>query len=173
NGETNIIGKIIQLNGSKVTVVGVMPPDIRFLPSPQSAHLPNYDVNAQIDYWLPDSPRLAKPKASYWNIVGRLRDGATLTQAQAELTAIASRQAQADHDFEGLTAKAEMLAASMNREARRLLLPLSGAVIFVFLIACGNVAGLLLARGLQRQQEYAVRCALGAGRLQLFRQALT
>jgi putative ABC transport system permease protein len=173
NGETNIIGQIIQLNASQVTVVGVMPPDIRFLPSPQNAHLPNYDANARIDYWLPDSADLAKPKASNWNVAGRLRDGATLIQAQTELTAIAARQAQADHDFEGLTAKAELLTVTMNREARRLLLPLSGAVLCVFLIACGNVAGLLLARGLQRQQEYAVRCALGAGRGQLFRQTLT
>ena len=60
----------------------------------------------------------------------------------------------------------------MNREGRRLLMPVAGAVALVFLIACGNAAGLLLARGLQRQHEYAVRAALGARRLQLCRPIL-
>jgi putative ABC transport system permease protein len=175
NGESNIIGRTIQLGVDKkeVTVVGVMPPDIRFLPSPQYANEPNYNPDAQVEYWTPDSPDPAKSRETSWNVVGRLRDGVTLTQAQAELTAIAARQAKDDRDLDGITANAELLTTSINREAQRLLLPLAGAVGFVFVIACVNVAGLLLARSFRRQPEYAVRCALGAGRGQVFRQALT
>jgi len=175
NGDPNILGQTVRItrHESPLTIVGVMPPGMRFLPSPTYAHSPNYDVNARVDYWLPATVKEAKPKQTTWSVVGRLRDGATLAQARAELTTIALRQGQADHDFEGITAKAQLLTVELNRDGRRLLLPLLGAVMLVFLIACGNVGGLLLARGLQRQQEYAVRCALGAQRMQLFRQVFT
>ncbi len=173
NGEPNIIGHTIQIGSDKVTVVGVMPPGIRFLPAPQYANEPDYNADAPVDYWAPDSPDPAKSRETFWSVVGRLRDGATLAQAQAELAAIAARQAKDDRDLDGITASAELLTTSLNREARGLLLPLAGAVGFVFVIACVNVAGLLLARSFRRQPEYAVRCALGAGRGQVFRQALT
>src|SRR5438876_3991642 len=175
DGDPNIIGKTIHLSRHQapLTVVGVMPPGVRFLPTPSAAQEPNYDVNARVDYWAPASPDETKPKEDSWTVVGRLRDGATLTQAQAELTRIAARQAEVEPDFEGITAKAQPLIVELNREERRLLLPLFGIVTLVFFIACANATGLLLARGLQRQQEYAVRCALGARRVQLFRQVLT
>src|SRR5437899_7779164 len=96
--------------------------------------------------------------------------GTRLHQAQAELTVIAARQAQADHDFEGITPRVISLTAEMNRDGSRILLPLLGAAALVLLIACGNTAALLLVRGLQRQQEYAVRTALGVGRMAIFRQ---
>src|SRR5439155_27256780 len=108
-----------------------------------------------------------------WNVVGRLRDGMTLAQAQAELSAIAARQAKANRELEGITARTQPLTTELNRDGRRLLLPLLGAVSILFLIACSNAAGLLLARGLQRQREYTIRCSLGAQRPRLFRQALT
>jgi putative ABC transport system permease protein len=153
-----------------------MPPGVRFLPAPGAAKEPNYNVNAQMDFWVPAAPNPANPeslKQPFWNVVGRLQSGTTLDAAQAELAVITARQAQADRDFAGVTARTQSLTNEMNRDGRRILLPLLGAAALVLLIACGNVAALLLVRGLQRQQEYAVRCALGAGRGALFRQVST
>ena len=176
NSDRHIIGKTIHLSRSDAldigprTIVGVMPAGVRFLPSPAQAEYPGYDVNKPIDYWLPAHVDLSNGKHDYYNVVGRLRDHITPAQAQAELGVITGRQSHADKEFEGLTARVEPLQNELNREGSRLLFPLFGAVAMVFLIACGNVAGLVLARGLQRQQEYAIRCALGASRLQIFRQ---
>jgi putative ABC transport system permease protein len=172
NGDSNVLGRTIKITRAQtpLAVVGVMPPGVRFLPAFSNADFPNYDINARVDYWIPVTPE--RSQYSEWNVAGRLRDGATLAQAQAELIAIAARQAQAARKLDGITVSAQRLEVELNRDGQRLLLPLLGAVILVFLIACGNVSGLLLARGLQRQQEYAVRCALGAQRVRLFRQAL-
>jgi putative ABC transport system permease protein len=171
HGDLNIIGKPVRFNFSHagpLTVIGVMPPGFRGLPSP---FVQSYEINNNtlVDCWLPVSVEGIRQVNR--GVVGRLREGARLSTAQAELTAISARQAQEDTTLDGVTAKAELLPARMNSDGRRLLVPLSGAVLLVFVIACGNVAALLLARGLQRQQEYAVRCALGARRWRLFRQA--
>jgi putative ABC transport system permease protein len=172
-GDRNILGKTVRISRMQpLEVIGVMPPGVRFLPDSSNASEPNYDLNARVEYWLPAAPDETKPKDGTGYIVGRLRDGATLAEAQTELKTISARQAQADHDFVGITAAVRSLADDLNREGRRLLFPLLGAVALVFLISCGNVSGLLLARGLQRQQEYVVRSALGAGRWRIFRQVL-
>ena len=172
-GDPNIVGKTVRISRMQpLEVVGVMPPGVRFLPDSSNASEPNYDVNGRVEYWLLREFDETKPKDGAGNIVGRLRDGVTLGEAQAELKAISARQARTDQDFAGITASAHWLADDLNREGRRLLLPLLGAVGLVFLIACGNVSGLLLARGLQRQQEYVVRSALGAGRWRILRQVL-
>jgi putative ABC transport system permease protein len=172
NGDPRIIGSTIRMSRRKtpVTVVGVMPPGVRFLPSPEVAKEPNYDPDAQVDFWEPTAPDPKELKDSYWDVVARLRDGASPEQAEQELGLIAARQAQTEHDFQGIAPRLQALAPELNREGRRVLLPLFGAAALVLLIACGNAAALLLVRGLQRQQEYAVRSALGVSRAALFRQ---
>jgi putative ABC transport system permease protein len=174
NSDPNVIGQTVNISrrSRPLTVVGVMPPDVRFLPAPNVSSEPNYNVDAKADYWIParvNPNQLTRPD---WEIAARLRPGVTLKEAEAELTAITARQAQSERAFEGITARLEPLERQMNREGRRLLMPVAGAVALVFLIACGNASGLLLARGLQRQHEYAVRAALGARAFQLCRPVL-
>ncbi|MCI0538562.1 MAG: ABC transporter permease, partial [Verrucomicrobiales bacterium] len=172
NGASNIVGQTVQIHRGRHTVVGVMPPDVRFLPTPNVAHEPNYNVDAKVDYWIPTRPS-GNLKAPNAYIVGRLRPGVSLAKAQAEIATMTERQARDDRDFAGIGAKLQPLEAQINQEGRRLLLPVAGAVALVFLIACGNAAGLLLARGLQRQHEYALRSALGARSFQLCRSIFT
>jgi putative ABC transport system permease protein len=174
-GDPQIIGKTVRISRWDVppTVIGVMPPGIRFLPSPGAAKEPNYNVNALVDFWVPVAPDPKYLKDPYWNIVARLREGTVLNQAQGELAVLAAREAQAERSFEGVTPHVESLTSEMNLDGRRILFPLLGAAALVLLIGCGNAAALLLVRGLQRQQEYAVRSAMGMGRLALLRQVST
>jgi putative ABC transport system permease protein len=175
NGDRSIIGKTVHISRWEVppTVIGVMQPGVRFLPSPGASKEPNYNVNALVDFWIPASPDPKYLKDPFWNIVARLRDGAGLLQAQGELTVLAAREAQSEHAFEGITPQLESLTSEMNLDGRRILFPLLGAAALVLLIGCGNAAALLLVRGLQRQQEYAVRSAMGMGRIALLRQVST
>jgi putative ABC transport system permease protein len=175
NGDRSIIGQTVRISRypQPLTVVGVMPPGVRFFPSPGVAQEPNYNVDAKVDYWIPTRPSPNRLKSPDWSVIGRLRPGTVLSKAQAEVAALTARQAQNERDFAGIEAKLEPLEAYANREGRRLLMPVAGAVALVFLIACGNATGLLLARGLQRQHEYAIRAALGARALQLCRPVLT
>lgn len=172
NGDPNVVGKTVRISRQETapTIIGVMPQGIRFLPSPSTAQEPNYNVNAPVDFWTLAVVTPERIKRQMWNVVGRLRDGVTPAQAQAELSLMAAQQGQTEQDFAGITTQVKSLTAEMNRDGRRILLPLLGAAALVLLIACGNAAALLLVRGLGRQQEYAVRCALGAGRVALFRQ---
>ena len=172
NADPQIAGKTVRMSRRDVPpmVIGVMPPGVRFLPSPGAAKEPNYNVNATVDFWVLAVPSPARLKSPQWDVVGRLRPGMTVEQGQGELKIIAARQAQTEREFEGYLPQVVPLATEMNRDGRRILLPLLGAAGLVLLIACGNVAALLLVRGLQRQQEYAVRSALGVDRAGLFRQ---
>ncbi|MCW5977316.1 MAG: ABC transporter permease [Bryobacteraceae bacterium] len=176
-GDPNILGQRVRVSreDAPLEIVGVMPPGVRFLPAPNVAQEPNYDVNALVDIWAPFSPGsdAAELKRPRWNVVGRLAPGVTPEQAQAELALLAERQAQADRDFAGFTPNVQSLTSEYNRDGERILLPLFGSAALVLLIACGNAAALLFLRGLGRQQEYAMRAALGVGRAGLFRQAST
>lgn len=174
-GDKEIIGKTVRISRWEVapTVIGVMEPGVRFLSSPGAAKEPNYDVNATVDFWVAMDPDPKYLKEPGWNVVARLRNGASRQQAQQELAVLTAREAQVEKKYEGFAPQLELLTDEMNRDGRRILFPLLGAAALVLLIGCGNAAALLLVRGLQRQQEYAVRSAMGMGRAALLRQVLT
>ncbi|MEO1084850.1 MAG: ABC transporter permease, partial [Acidobacteriota bacterium] len=165
-GDPEIVGKPLALSGRDTppTIIGVMPPGVRFLPSPGMAQEPNYDVDAQVDFWIPVFRREGSERWRTWNVAARLRDGATLENAEAELAVVVERQIAEDSELGGAVPVVRSLGDTLNQDGRRILLPLLGAALLVLLIACGNAAALLLIRGLQRQREYGVRHALGAGR---------
>jgi putative ABC transport system permease protein len=173
NGDPRILGKTIRMSRRDIPpiVVGVMPPGVRFLPSPMASQEPNYNVNATVDFWITGAPNPQRLKQSRWDVVARLKQKITPSQAQTELSVLSAREGQDDHDLDAHAPRVQPLITEMNRDGRRVLLPLFGAATLVLLIACGNTAALFLVRGLQRQQEYAVRVALGVGRQALFRQA--
>ncbi len=175
HGDPGIIGQTLRMSRmpAPLPIVGVMAPGIRFLPDPAAAAEPNYDINAPVDFWFGTAPDQTRLTSGAGNVIARLRDGATIDQAQTEIASIAAGVAQSEPALQGITARVAGVQAVLNRDGRRLLIPLFGSVAIVFLIACANVAGLLLTRGLQRHAEYAMRSALGAGRWQLFRQTLT
>jgi len=174
-GDPAVVGTAIRISRqpAPLTVVGVMPPGIRFLPDPGNATEPNYDVDAPVDFWVAFTPDETAPRARGWNTVARLRDGVTPDQARTELTTLAGRLGATDPDLAVLTPSVRPVVQVLNEDAGRLLLPLFGSVALLFLVASVNVAGLFVARGLQRHREYAMRAALGASRLRLFRQVLT
>ena len=174
-GDKDIIGKTVRISrwDSSPVVIGIMEPGARFLPSPGAAKEPNYDVNATVDLWVPAAPDPKSMKDPDWYVVGWLRDGVTPQRGQQELAALTANEASTEKQFQGFTPQLEPLTDEMNQDGRRILLPLLGASALVLLIACGNAAALLLVRGLQRQQEYAVRIAMGMGRIGLLRQILS
>jgi predicted permease len=174
-GDPSIVGQQVRLArmDEAPVVIGVMPPGVRFLPAQRSEQEPNYDLNATVDYWLPGEPTRASSveilQQQSWSAVGRLAPGATVEAAQRDLALIATRQAQANPAYEAMRPELRAVPDVLNGDGRRILLPLLAAAALVFLIACGNVAALLLVRGLQRQREYGVRVAIGAGRRALLR----
>jgi putative ABC transport system permease protein len=176
-GDAAIVGQTVRLSRMQPrTVLGVMPPGLRFLPTPGASSEPNYDLNSKVDFWLPiAAPQNANAQQRNlprWNVVARLRDGATPSDAERELAVIVARQGEAVPAFDGVAAHVEPLGAVLNATGQRILLPLLAAAALVLLISCSNAAALLLVRGLQRQHEYGLRSAVGAGRARLFTHVL-
>jgi putative ABC transport system permease protein len=160
--DANIIGRVTTINGKRATIVGVMPKGWRF---PEAC-----------DLWMPLQIEEKENARGNFNFAcfAKMKSGVSIDQVRAELQAIAARIA-ADHPQTntGGSVRVKFFREEAVKDAKPLTLLLMGAVLFVHLIACANVANLLLARGASRAREIGIRLALGAGRRVIVRQLLS